>query len=100
MFRPAVFYNAGNCIYTQRDYRRMLRFGNDTPRVIIFAIDFYTFNNDWDATFGMVSYDDLSGWELAEHKKILRSFIDQARREPRSLIHAPIDPFTRSPHWA
>ena len=55
MFRPAVFYNAGNCIYTQRDYRRMLEdIGNDTPRVIIFAIDFYTFNNDWDATFGMV----------------------------------------------
>ena len=93
MFRPAVFYNAGNSLYTQRDYRRMLEdIGNNTPRVIIFSVDFYTFNNDWDATFGMVSYDDLSGWGSAEHKKILRSFIDQARREPRSLIHAPIDP--------
>jgi hypothetical protein len=93
MFRPAVFYNAGNCLYIQRDYRRMLEdIGNNTPRVIIFSVDFYTFNNDWDATFGMVSYDDLSGWGSAEHKKILRSFIDQARREPRSLIHAPIDP--------
>lgn len=93
MFRPTVFYNAGNCLYTQRDYRRMLEdIGNDVPRVIIFSVDFYTFNNDWDTTFGMVSYDDHSGWGSAEHKKILRSLIDQARRDPRSLIQAPIDP--------
>ena len=36
---------------------------------------------------------------LAEHKKILRSFIDQARLEPRSLIHAPIDPVHADPAW-
>jgi hypothetical protein len=93
MFRPAVFYNAGNCLYTQRDYRRMLEdIGDNAPRVIIFSVDFYTFNNDWDPTFGMVAYGDLSGWGSEEQKKILRDFVDQARSEPQSLIRVPIDP--------
>lgn len=93
MFRPAVFYNAGNCLYTQRDYRRMLEdIGDNAPRVIIFSIDFYTFNNDWGPTFGMVAYGELSGWGSEEQKKILRDFVDQARSEPRSLIRVPIDP--------
>jgi hypothetical protein len=93
MFRPAVFYNAGNCLYTQRDYRRMLEdIGDSAPRVIIFSVDFYTFNNDWDPTFGMVAYGELSGWGSEEQKKILRDFVDQARSEPQSLIRAPIDP--------
>jgi hypothetical protein len=93
MFRPAVFYNAGNCLYTQRDYRRMLEdIGDNAPRVIIFSVDFYTFNNDWDPTFGMVAYGELSGWGSEEQKKILRDFVDQARSEPQSLIRVPIDP--------
>jgi hypothetical protein len=93
MFRPAVFYNAGNCLYTQRDYRRMLEdIGDSAPRVIIFSVDFYTFNNDWDPTFGMVAYGELSGWGSEEQKKILRDFVDQARSEPQSLIRVPIDP--------
>jgi hypothetical protein len=93
MFRPAVFYNAGNCLYTQRDYRRMLEdIGDNAPRVIIFSVDFYTFNNDWDPTFGMVAYGELSGWGSEGQKKILRDFVDQARSEPQSLIRVPIDP--------
>jgi len=93
MFRPAIFYNAGNCLYTQRDYRRMLEdVGDNAPRVIIFSVDFYTFNNDWDPTFGTVSYDELSGWGSGEQRKILRDIIGQAGREPVSLIRAPIDP--------
>jgi hypothetical protein len=93
MFQPAIFYNAGNCVYTQRDYRRMLEdIGDNAPRVIIFSIDFYTFNDAWDPTFGMVSYDDLSGWGTGEQKKILRDFISQARSEPKSLARVPVEP--------
>jgi hypothetical protein len=98
MFRPAAFYNAGNCLYTQRDYRRMLEdIGDNVPRVVIFSIDFYTFNNDWDPTFGAVAYDELSGWGSAEQKKILREVISLARREPGSLIRMPTDPVYHVP---
>jgi hypothetical protein len=43
--------------------------GDNAPRIIIFSVDFYTFNNDWDPTFGTVSYDELSGWGSGETKE-------------------------------
>ena len=37
MFRPEEFYNAGNAIFLQRDFTRVLeQFGDYAPRVIIF----------------------------------------------------------------
>lgn len=93
MFKPETFYNASNCIYALRDYRRMLAdLGDYAPRVIIFSVDFYTFNSIWDQGFGSVSHTDLAGPESAEEAYIFRSLIGRARHDPGELSLNPRDP--------
>ena len=69
MFGTTSFYNAGQVLYGQQDYRRFLEdLGEDIPKTIVFSLDFYTFNSDYGDIFRYVSYQDISllrGRELA-----------------------------------
>jgi hypothetical protein len=85
-FKPQTFYNAGNCVYAQRDYRQMLEdLGDYSPRVIIFSVDFYTFNNTWDQRFALVSHGDLGTLNSAETANISRQLLNEAKSDPREF---------------
>ncbi len=93
MFKPNRFFNASNCLYTQADYRRFLEdLGSFAPRVIIFSLDFYTFNPRYDEFFKNVSYGGLDGLGSSEIRRILRSLFADAARNPTILW-----PFQREP---
>jgi hypothetical protein len=93
MFNPQTFYNAGNSIYPQRDFRQMLEdLGDYAPRVIIFSLDFYTFNNTWDQRFALVSHGDLGALNSAETADISRQFLDTAKSDPLEFSLNPREP--------
>jgi hypothetical protein len=100
MFKPQTFYNAANCLYTQYDYRRMLEeLGDYAPRVIIFSVDFYTFNNAWDPTFASVSYGDLGGLRSAETATIGLGLLKTAKSNLLELLPNPREPLLREPAY-
>jgi hypothetical protein len=90
MFLPSSFYNACQVLYGQKDYRRFLQdLGDDLPRVLIFSLDFYTFNPDYGRLFEHVAYDDLK-WDSREMALILKSMIKNP--PPLRLLLPPRDP--------
>lgn len=87
MFRPEEFYNAGNAIFLQRDFTRVLeQFGDYAPRVIIFSIDYFTFVDAWEDTYKGQSKDDIGGPWSREQGKILSGLISELVADPTSLI--------------
>jgi hypothetical protein len=91
MFGSTSAYNAGQVLYGQQDYRRFLEdLGEETPRTLIFSLDFYTFNSDYGDIFRYVSYGDISLWRDRELAVILKGI----SREPRQLgvLLPPRDP--------
>ena len=98
MFKPRTFYNAGNCIYALRDFRRMLEdLGDYTPRVIIFSIDFYTFNRTWDQRFTNISHSELGSLASAETISISWQLLNKAESDPRELSFTPREPLYGTP---
>lgn len=97
MFRPFSFYNAGNCLYTQRDYRRFLEdLGPYAPRVIIFSLDFFTFNPAYDEIFQNVAYDEL-GSRSSEFRSIVKGLLSIAVNSPASLVQNQREPLYQLP---
>ena len=97
MFRPFSFYNAGNCLYTQRDYRRFLEdLGSYAPRVIIFSLDFFTFNLAYDEIFQNVAYDEL-GSKSSELRSIMKGLLPIAVKSPTSVIQNQREPLYQLP---
>ncbi len=99
MFKPMSFYNAGNSVYVLRDYQRFLEeMGTPLPRVVIFSLDFYYFNNAWDAGIGEnISYDDVAGWGTAEHRTMLSQYVRFVKRNPLLLLPFQTDPYSGVP---
>lgn len=87
MFKPYGFFNASNCLYTQRDYRRFLEgLGSYAPRVLIFSLDFYTFNPAYDPFFENVAFSDIGGFGSAEQVEILRALLRRAASDPYAFM--------------
>jgi hypothetical protein len=99
MFKPMSFYNAGNSVYVLRDYQRMLEeMGAPLPRVVVFSLDFYFFNDEWDAgRGGYVSYDDVGAWGSAEHRTMLSQYVKFVKRNPLLLLPFRTDPYSGVP---
>ncbi|MHC2382251.1 hypothetical protein [Bradyrhizobium liaoningense] len=56
MFHPTRFYNAANAVFVVRDFARMLEeFGDFSPRVIIFSIDYFPFVPAFETTYSSQS---------------------------------------------
>ena len=94
MFAPYGFFSASNSLYSQYDYRRFLEdvARSHVPRVVLFTLDFYTFNPAYEAFFKNVSYDELGGWGSPEQQHIVRSLLKHAVSAPMELV-----PFQREP---
>jgi hypothetical protein len=93
MFAPLRFYNAGNCVYVQRDFRRVLEdLGDPLPRIVLFSIDYYTFDPAWDTWFEYVSREDVPKWGTAGHSAILRRLGEAVSKEPRLLLARAREP--------
>jgi hypothetical protein len=93
MFKPYEFFNASNCLYTQHDYRRFLEgLGDYAPRVLVFSLDFYTFNPDYDAFFERVSFSDMDGFGSSEQTGIARRLFGRARADPTVLLPTQREP--------
>lgn len=93
MFKPYEFFNASNCLYVQRDYRRFLDgLGDYSPRVLIFSLDFYTFNADYDAFFDNVSFSDMDGFGSPQQMSIARSLLGRAKADPAALLPVQREP--------
>jgi hypothetical protein len=93
MFGSTSAYNACQVLYGQQDYRRFLEdLGEETPKTIIFSLDFYTFNSDYADFFQNVSYSDISLWRDRELAVILKGIT----RDPQqlSLLIPPRDPLS------
>src|SRR5262245_25428422 len=91
MFGTTSSYNACQVLYGQQDYRRFLEdLGEETPKTIIFSLDFYTFNSDYGDVFRHVSYGDISLWRDRELAVILKGIT----RSPEQLafLAPPRDP--------
>lgn len=98
MFAPLRFYNAGNCVYIQRDFRRVLEdLGDPVPRVILFSLDYYTFDPAWDRWFEYVSRDDLPKWGTAGHAALVRRLAEAVSKDPRLLVAPARDPIYGQP---
>ena len=94
MFAPYSFYNSGNAIDPLSDFSRFLeQMGSPFPKVIIFSLDFFTFNNVWAARFVNLARGDI---RRGEYAVILQKLIDEARAG-RAVLRAPIDPVYRVP---
>jgi hypothetical protein len=91
MFGSTSAYNACQVLYGQQDYRRFLEdLGEETPKTLIFSLDFYTFNPDYGDFFRYVSYGDISLWRDRELAVILKGIA----RDPQQirLLMPPRDP--------
>ncbi len=98
MFAPHRFYNAGNCIYVQRDFRRVLEeLDADIPRVVLFSVDFYTFNPAWDKWFDYVSREDLAPWGTRERTVLVRRFAETLLANPLLGLRRARDPIYGQP---
>ena len=83
MFRPTEFYNAANAIFVVRDFRRMLEeFGEFTPRVVIFSMDYFTFVPAFEWVYRYQSKSDLGGWASPEQIRIIRDVFVELARNP------------------
>ena len=97
MFKPFSFYNAGNCLYTQADYRRFLEdLGSFAPKVILFSLDFFTFNPAYDENFHHVAYDEL-GSNSSEFRSILKRLFSVAVKSPKSFVPDQREPLYQLP---
>jgi len=84
MFRPTGFYNAANAVFAVRDFHRMLEeFGNFTPRVIIFSVDYFTFVPAFEWVYRHQSRSDLGGWTSPEQIQIVQGVFAELARNPR-----------------
>jgi len=93
MFRPQRFYNAGDSVYTFRDYSRMLgEFRTYRPRMIIFSLDFFMFGHDWGRQFSTLSHSDLSGWNSPDTNSIRTGLLPTVLRGSLSLLPTLHDP--------
>ena len=93
MFKPYEFFNASNCLYAQYDYRRFLEgMGEYSPRVLIFSLDFYTFNADYDSFFEKVSFSDMPGFGSSEQIGIVRSLLRRAAADPAVFLSIQREP--------
>lgn len=87
MFRPERFYNAGNAIFLQRDFARILeQFAEYAPRVIIFSLDYFTFTDAFEEVYRRQSRDDIGEFGSREHVKVLSGLISEFFKDPKSLI--------------
>ena len=83
MFRPTDFYNAANAIFAVRDFHRMLEeFGDFTPRVIIFSLDYFTFVPAFEWVYRFQSKSDLGGWGSPEQIRIVQGVYAELVRNP------------------
>ena len=95
MFLPYSFYNSGNAIFGLSDFTLFLeRMGPPFPKVIIFSLDFFTFNNNWAARFSNILHEDIKYEELP---LISKKFFKEAWASPRSILKSPIDPASGVP---
>jgi len=94
MFAPYSFYNSGNAIDPLSDFSRFLeQMRSPFPKVIIFSLDFFTFNNGWAARFVNLAHEDI---RRNEYAVILQKLIDEVRTDP-AVLRMPIDPVYRVP---
>ncbi len=92
MFRPLSFYNAGLAANTQQDFHRFVGELRQSPRILLFSVEFYSFHAGWDPIFRGRSYDDRGGWGSAEQATILRALWPLVRANPRLLVSWPPEP--------
>jgi hypothetical protein len=93
MFKPYDFFNSSNCLYAQHDYRRFLEgLGDYSPRVLIFSLDFYTFNADYDAFFEKVSFSDMDGFGSPQQLSIAHRLLGRAKADPAALLPVQREP--------
>jgi len=89
MFAPYTFYNSGNAIDPIKDFPRFLEeMGSPFPKVIIFSLDFFTFDNTWAARFVNLAHGDIQG---AEYATLLKELVVQAWANPQ-ILRKPVDP--------
>jgi hypothetical protein len=94
MFAPYTFYNSGNAIDPLKDFSLFLeRMGPPFPKVIIFSLDFFTFNNTWAARFTNLAHGDIEGNEYA---LILKKLATEIWSNP-AVLRAPVDPVYHVP---
>ena len=98
MFRPLTFYNAGNSLYTMRDFRRFLEDAPELrPRVVLFSLDFYVFNPLWDDVVRFVNYEELGGWRSEERDALNHKLVDEILDDPAMLVQPAVDPWSGVP---
>jgi hypothetical protein len=98
MFRPLSFYNAGNSLYTAHDFVRFLEDAPGIrPRVILFSLDFYVFNPQWDEVVRFVDYGELGTWGSTERSRLYKALATTILDEPRILIAPKLDPWSGVP---
>ena len=92
MFRPTSFYNAANAVFVMRDFHRMLEeFGDFTPRVILFSMDYFTFVPAFEAVYRHQSREDLGSWGSPEQIRIIQRVFAELMRNPKALWSSPRD---------
>lgn len=84
MFRPTRFYNAANAVFAVRDFARMLEeFGDFSPRVIIFSIDYFPFVPAFETTYSSQSHSEIGGWATPEQIGIILGVFEDLVRTRR-----------------
>jgi len=84
MFHPTRFYNAANAVFVVRDFARMLEeFGDFSPRVIIFSIDYFPFVPAFETTYSSQSRSEIGGWATPEQIGIIRGVLEDLVRTRR-----------------
>ncbi|MEY9901464.1 hypothetical protein [Bradyrhizobium sp. USDA 329] len=84
MFHPTPFYNAANAAFVVRDFARMLEeFGDFSPRIIIFSIDYFPFVPAFETTYIPQSRGEIGGWATPEQIRIIHGVFDELVRTRR-----------------